>query len=83
MFSSVTLDKVEIYTDSETVFSADYWADLAEYKISLDERAKPGKSYVVAIHFYPKYEPVEVPSFSIFYSLVEKTAFERACVFPN
>lgn len=76
MFSSVILDKIEIYLDSEKVFSADYWADLGEYKILLDEKATPGKSHVVAIHFHPKYEPVVVPSFSMSYSLIEKTAFE-------
>jgi len=76
MFSSVILDKIEIYLDSEKVFSADYWADLGEYKILLDEKATPDKSHVVAIHFHPKYEPVGVPSFSISYSLIEKTAFE-------
>ena len=76
MFSSVILDKIEVYLDSEKVFSADYWADLKEYKILLDEKAVPGKSHVIAIHFHPKYEPVSVPSFSISYSLIEKTAFE-------
>jgi alpha-mannosidase len=76
MFSSVILDKIEIYLDSEKVFRADYWADLGEYKILLDEKVTPGKNHVVAIHFHPKYEPVEVPSFSISYSLIEKTAFE-------
>jgi alpha-mannosidase len=76
MLSSVILDKIEIYLDSEKVFSADYWADLKEYKILLDEKATPGKSHVVAIHFHPKYEPLVVPSFSVSYSLIEKTAFE-------
>jgi alpha-mannosidase len=76
MFSSVILDKIEIYLDSKKIFSADYWADLGEYKILLDEKATPVQSHVVAIHFHPKYEPVGVPSFSISYSLVEKTAFE-------
>ena len=76
MFSSVILDKIEIYLDSAKIFSADYWADLKEYKTLLDEKATSGKSHVVAVHLHPKYEPVAVPAFSISYSLVEKTAFE-------
>jgi alpha-mannosidase len=76
IFSSVILDKTEIYLDSEKVFSADYWADLGEYKILLDEKATPGKSHVVVVHLHPKYEPVAIPSFSISYSAVEKIAFE-------
>lgn len=76
MFSTVILDKIEIYMDSEKVFSADYWADLRDHKVLLDEKASSGKSHVVAIHFHPKYEPIGVPSFSISYSLVEKIVFE-------
>jgi alpha-mannosidase len=74
--SSIILDKVEVFVNSERVFSADYWAEFRGPKIVLTNEAKPQTKYVVAFHIYPKIEPVELPEISITYSRVEKVAFE-------
>jgi alpha-mannosidase len=74
--SSVLLDKTRIFVNSEKVFSAEYWTELRCPKIVLDEEAKPQTSYVVAIHVYPKFESIGVPSIRVTYSHIEKIAFE-------
>jgi alpha-mannosidase len=73
--SSAILDKSEIFVDGRKVLSAEYWLELRP-KIVLDEMAEPGKEHVIAIHLFPKAEPVEIPEFYITYSNVEKLAFE-------
>jgi len=74
--SSIVLDKSEIFVDGKKILSADYWVELRGPKIILDECAEPGREHVIAIHLFPKYEPVNIPQFYIAYSNVEKIAFE-------
>ena len=73
--SSAILDRSEIFVDGRKVLSAEYWLELRP-KILLDEMAEPGREHVIAIHLFPKTEPVEIPEFHITYSNVEKVAFE-------
>jgi len=73
--SSVIVDKSEVFVDGRLVLSADYWLELRP-RIILDERAEAGKTYTVAVHLFPKYEPVSIPQFYVTYSNVEKVAFE-------
>ncbi|MBS7654278.1 alpha-mannosidase [Candidatus Bathyarchaeota archaeon] len=73
--SSAILDKSDIYVDERKVLSAEYWMELRA-KIVLDERAEPGREHVIAIHLFPKAEPVDIPEFHVMYSNVEKIAFE-------
>jgi len=74
--ASPILDKVEVFVNSEKTFSADYWSDFRDHKITLCDKAKPGMTFSVAIHLYPKYEPISVQVLSIAYSQIEKIAFE-------
>ncbi|MBS7635060.1 hypothetical protein KEJ34_06180, partial [Candidatus Bathyarchaeota archaeon] len=73
--SSAILDKSEIFVDERKVLSAEYWMELRP-KVLLDERAEPGREHVIAIHLFPKSEPVDIPEFHVMYSDVEKIAFE-------
>ena len=75
LHSSAIVDKSELYANGRKILSADYWMELRP-RIILDEEAMPGKTYIVAIHLFPKYEPVHVPGFYITFSAVEKAAFE-------
>lgn len=74
--SSVIVDKSEVFVDGRRVLSADYWMELRGPKIILDERAEPGREHVIAIHLFPKYEPVNIPEFYVTYSNVEEVIFE-------
>ena len=74
--SFIIIDKSEIFVDGRKVLSADYWTELRGPKIILDECVKPRKEHVIAIHLFPKYEPVDVPQFYITYSKIENIAFE-------
>ncbi|MEM2144618.1 MAG: glycoside hydrolase family 38 C-terminal domain-containing protein [Candidatus Jordarchaeaceae archaeon] len=74
--SSVITHKTEIYVNSEKIMYSEYWTELRSPRILLDKKTEPGKEYVIVIHIFPKYEPVDVPVFNIFYSKVEKIAFE-------
>ncbi len=73
--SSAILDKSEIFVDERKVLSAEYWMELRP-KVLLDEKTEPGREHVIAIHLFPKAEPVDIPEFHIMYSNVEKIAFE-------
>jgi len=74
--SSVLLGGAEIYVNSVKVMRADYWTELRGPKVVLNERVKPGETYVIAFHVFPYYEPVTAPRFNVTYSLVEEVAFE-------
>jgi alpha-mannosidase len=76
MPSSIIMNKIEIYVNSKKVLSTNYWTELRGPVIVLDDEAKPQKEYVVAVHVFPKYEPVDIPAFRIAYSNVEKVMFE-------
>lgn len=73
--SSVILDKTEFFVNSEKVLSAEYWTELRG-PIVLDREAEPQKRYVVVIHLYSKYEPVDVPPIRVTYGHIERIAFE-------
>jgi alpha-mannosidase len=74
--SGIVLNKVEVFANSVKVLSADYWTELRGPRIILDEETKPQRGYVVAVHVFPRFEPVAIPSINITYSNVEKVAFE-------
>jgi alpha-mannosidase len=74
--SGIIMNKIEIFVNSEKVLGADYWTELRGPRIVLDEETESQKEYVVAVHVFPRFEPVGIPSFSITYSNVEKVAFE-------
>ncbi len=76
MPSGIIMNKIEIFVNSEKVLGADYWTELRGPRIVLDEETKSQKEYVVAVHVFPRFEPVGIPSFGITYSNVEKVAFE-------
>ncbi|MEM2028270.1 MAG: glycoside hydrolase family 38 C-terminal domain-containing protein [Candidatus Bathyarchaeia archaeon] len=75
LHSSAILGKSEVFVDGRRVLSADYWLELRP-RVILDERTESGKTYVVAIHLFPKHEPIHVPQFYVTYSNIEKIAFE-------
>jgi len=74
--SGIIMNKVEVFSNSTKVLSADYWTELRGPRIVLDEKTDPNREYVVAIHIFPRFEPVSIPSISITYSNVEKVVFE-------
>ncbi len=74
--SGIIMNKVEIFTNSVKALSAEYWTELRGPRIVLDEKTEPNREYVVAVHVFPRFEPVAIPSISITYSNVEKVAFE-------
>jgi len=76
MPSSVIIDKIEVYVNSEKVVTADYWTELRGPRVVLSESVGPQEEYVVAVHVLPKYEPVGIPAFTVTYSNVERIAFE-------
>ncbi|MEM3745078.1 MAG: hypothetical protein QW323_01105, partial [Candidatus Bathyarchaeia archaeon] len=59
LYSSAILNKSELFINGERVLSADYWLELRP-RIILDEKVEPGRTYVIAVHVFPKHEPVEV-----------------------
>ncbi len=75
-FSSAIINKSEIFVDGRKVLSADYWMELRGPKIILDEHTKPGKEHTIAVHLFPKHEPVNVPQFYVTYSNIENLSFE-------
>jgi len=74
--SSVMLGGSEIYVNSERMMRAEYWTELRGSKIVLNEKAKPGEKYAIALHILPYHEPINVPVFNLIYSRVERVAFE-------
>ncbi|MGB9694036.1 MAG: hypothetical protein ACPLYF_04260, partial [Fervidobacterium sp.] len=73
---SPILAKTDFFVDSKKVLTADYWAELRGPRIIVNQKAKPKENHVVAIHLFPKYEPVGIPNILILYSNVEKVLFE-------
>jgi len=76
MFSWMILSKAEIFVNSRKVLSADYWTELRGPRIILSRNAKPMEEYVIAVHVFQKYEPVDVPAFEIRFEKVENVIFE-------
>lgn len=73
--SSPIIGKSEVFVNGKRVLSADYWLDLRP-RIILDKKAEPGRTYVIAIHLFSKYEPVRIPRSDLTYSNIERIAFE-------
>ncbi len=76
MQSGIIMHKTEVYVNSRKILSPAYWTELRGPRIVLDERTEPENEHLVAVHIFPKYEPVDVPVFNVFYSNIEKVAFE-------
>jgi len=76
IFSSPILSKAEIFVNSRRVLSADYWTELRGPRIILSRNAQPMDEYVIAVHVFQRYEPVNVPAFEIRFEKVENVIFE-------
>ncbi|MEM1581792.1 MAG: glycoside hydrolase family 38 C-terminal domain-containing protein [Candidatus Bathyarchaeia archaeon] len=75
-YSSAILDKSELFVDGRMILKSDYWMELRGPKIILDENAKPGQTFIIAVHVFPKYEAIEIPQFFVSYSNIERVSFE-------
>ncbi|MCX8171800.1 MAG: hypothetical protein N3E47_07590, partial [Candidatus Bathyarchaeota archaeon] len=75
LHSSAILNKSELFINGRLILSADYWLELRP-RIILDEKAEPEKTYFIAIHVFPKHEPVDIPQFYVTYSNIERIALE-------
>jgi alpha-mannosidase len=76
LYSSAILSKSELFIDGRITLKADYWMELRGPKIILGENVNPGQTFNIAVHIFPKREPVGIPLFYVSYSNIEKIAFE-------